>query len=76
MLSPVKVAVAEIIADPATTVADKLRYRIVLVCGCSWWEERHADDGPPSMTTASCYSSHIGPADTRIKLFSSLRRID
>ena len=55
-----QVAVATIKIDPPYTPCRTARYKIALQCGCSWWEDRAPDEGPPPDTTRICY--HAGHA--------------
>jgi hypothetical protein len=39
-----RIAIESIEIDPAYTVSTKVRYKVTLKCGCSWWEDRSPDD--------------------------------
>jgi hypothetical protein len=46
---------ATVSVDPAATkIEGRVRYRITLACGCSWWEDREATEPPPDPHAMKC----------------------
>ena len=53
------VQVSKVSIDPPyTRRPGRVRYRIRLVCGCCWWEDRDANAAPPDAKVAPCYAGH------------------
>ena len=55
-----RVPIATVEVDPACVAPHpgRVRYRVTLTCGCSWWEEHPADATPPQVgTLRNCYAA-------------------
>lgn len=48
-MSDARVRIENVVVDPPYTVRpDRIRYRVTLTCGCSWWEDYALDARPPA----------------------------
>jgi hypothetical protein len=45
-----RVHISDVTIDPpATPTPARVRYRVTLRCGCTWWEDRDAVADPPAV---------------------------
>ena len=56
------VRIASVAVDPPSRLAPgRVRYRITLLCGCTWWEDHDEFAAPPNRTQiARCFAPHSG----------------